>query len=688
MHETPDFLSNLSLVLGVAAITTVICQRLGLPVVLGYILAGLVIGPHVPLALVADREIVETLSELGVILLMFSLGLEFRLRKLFRVGGTAGLIAIIEISLMIWLGTVTGRIFGWSRHDSLFAGAIIAISSTTIIAKAFAEYKIQGAARELVFGILIVEDLVAVLLLAALTTIATGGGASTAALALAALQLTGFLIGVLVVGMLAIPRMIRMVVRLDRPETTVVASIGICFTMALVAKLFGYSVALGAFIAGALIAESGKEKAIEPLVVPVRDMFSAIFFVAVGMLIDPILVMRHASSIVVLTVVVMLGKVGSVGLATFLAGKGTRVAVETGMSMAQIGEFSFIIAALGRELGVVSEFLYPTAVIVSVLTTLFTPWLIKSSGAFANYVDRKLPGPLQTFCTLYGSWLDSLQAATNRETLISQVRRLVLLLLVDAALLCAIVISASVSREKIATMVSHVVGLNPTLAMMLVLAAAAAITIPFCIGIIHLALQLGKVVAEAALPTPGKRFGEIVAVPRRVLVLAVQVGTVIIVGTPVVAVTQPFLPPFHGAIVLLLVLLALGAAFWRSTRTLDGHVRTGAQMLAELVANNAGNRTQIIDRRRPPRLSVVIPGLGDPITVNIDPGSAGDGKTLAELNLRGRTGATVLVVSRGEETIMMPTARHELRAGDAVTLTGAREAIDGAKTLLGSHDGG
>ncbi len=258
MHATHAFLTALTMVLGVAAVTTILFQRLRQPVVLGYLLAGLIIGPHVPIPLVADPEIVETLSELGVILLMFSLGLEFRLRTLLRMAPTAGVTAFVQCSLMVWLGFLTGRLFGWTPIESLFAGAVIAISSTTIIAKAFDEQKICGRLREIVVGILIVEDLIAILLMAVLTAIATGNRLSAGSLAATVGRLAAFLVGLLVVGLLTVPRAVRAVVRLDRPETTVIASVGICFGIALLARAFGYSVALGAFIAGSLVAESGR----------------------------------------------------------------------------------------------------------------------------------------------------------------------------------------------------------------------------------------------------------------------------------------------------------------------------------------------------------------------------------------------------------------------------------------------
>src|SRR5690242_16950455 len=278
-HGANQFLVNLAMVLGVAAVTTVVFQRLRQPVVLGYILAGLLIGPHVPFPLVADSETVRGLSELGVILLLFGIGLEFTFGKLLRVGASAGIVAVVEISVMVILGDVTAWLFGWSTWESLYAGAMLAMSSTTIIAKAFTDLRIGGRVRELVLTVLIVEDLVAILLMAALTTISAAGTFSAPQLGMAAARLGLFLAVVVGAGMLVVPRLARFILKLDRPGTTTVACVGICFALSLLAQRFGYSVALGAFLAGSLIAESGEGARVEHVLEPVRDLFAAVFFV-------------------------------------------------------------------------------------------------------------------------------------------------------------------------------------------------------------------------------------------------------------------------------------------------------------------------------------------------------------------------------------------------------------------------
>jgi CPA2 family monovalent cation:H+ antiporter-2 len=675
-----DFLAALAVVLCVAAVTTVAFQRLRQPVILGYLLAGLIVGPHLPVPLVADPNVVHLLSELGVILLMFSLGLEFSLRKLIKVGLVAGITALIQCGAMTWLGFAVGRLMGWTVGESVFAGAAVAISSTTIIAKAFSEQGIAGRLRELVVGVLVVEDLIAVLMMATLTAAYAGRSLSAGELALTVGKLLAFLLGLVALGLLVVPRAMRAIVKLNRPETTVVASIGVCFAVALLAQAFGYSVALGAFLAGSLVAESGHDQEIEHRVEPVRDVFAAVFFVSVGMMIEPQLVAEHWVAVLVLTVVVVVGKIVSVSLGAFVTGNGVRTSLQSGMSLAQIGEFSFIIAALGLSLGVVRPFLYPVAVAVSALTTLVTPWLIKASGPVAVRVDRALPHPLQTFASLYGSWIQRLKAAPRTTARGSSLRRLFALLVVDSALLALIIIGASLLQPSLCRFLEDELQLAPYLAPVVVVAAAVALCLPFCVGMVRVARRLGVTLAERALPRDAAGTLDLAAAPRRAFLVALQLGALLVVGVPLIAVTQPFLPGFQAAALLLLLIAALGVGFWRSAADLDGHVRAGAQAIVEALAaqsRSGEGGANLAD------LNAVLPGLGDPVPFALPQASPGVGKSLAELDLRGVTGATVLAIRRREGAdVVVPAAKEVLRAGDVLALGGTHEAIAAAKALL------
>ena len=680
MHDVHLFLKSLTIVLGVAAITTVLFQRLRQPVVLGYIIAGLIIGPHVPVPLVADRAIVQTLSELGVILLMFSLGLEFSLPKLVRVSKTAGVVAVVQCALMAWLGFLVGRLFGWTLLESVFLGAMISISSTTIIAKAFDEQRIGGRLRELVVGVLLIEDLIAVVFMAVLTAIGTGAGLAADALLPTLARLTGFLLGLVAVGMLIVPRFIRFVVRLNRPETTLVASVGLCFATAYLAQESGYSVALGAFLAGCLVAESGHAEAIEHLTHPLRDLFLAIFFVSVGMLIDPALALKHWWAVAGIVLLVVAGKVVSVAFGAFLTGAGTRTAVRAGMSMAQIGEFSFIIAALGTSLGATGEFLYPVAVAVSAVTTLSTPWLIRGGEPFAAYVDRKLPHPLQTFATLYGTWLERLGSRPNAHRT-ARVGRVIRLLALDALVLSALIIGVAVGMERAAGIAARVTGASPALARTVLIPLAVALSLPLLIGIGGLSRRLGGILAATALPL-GKSAVDFDVAPRQTLVVMLQLSVALVTGTVVLALTQPFLPGYAGAVVLGLLLLVSGVVMWRSATNLDSHVRAGAQAVVEALAKYARAGRIESDQDPMKELQRMLPGLGMPVAVTVNHDSPVVGKSLAELNLRGRTGATVLAISRDGSAIVAPGASVQLQSGDVLGLTGTEEALQAARNLL------
>jgi CPA2 family monovalent cation:H+ antiporter-2 len=562
----------------------------------------------------------------------------------------------------------------------MFTGALIAVSSTTIIAKAFADLGIRGRLRERVVGVLVVEDLIAILLMAVLTAVAQGSGLSAAAVARAAGRLALFLSALLAAGLLAVPRALRLVNRLNRRETTLVASLAVCFGTALLAAHFGYSVALGAFIAGSLVAEGGEEHHVQPVVKPVRDLFGAIFFVSVGLMIDPALVARHWQAIAALTATVIVGKVLGVSLGAFFTGSGVRTSVQAGLSMAQIGEFSFIIAGLGLSLGATGEFLYPVAVAVSALTTATTPWLLHSSERIATYVDRKLPGPLQTFAALYGSWLERLGRGAPPER--AQVRRLLVRLLLDTGLLAVVLVGTPFALRALSQGTRSLAGLPPLLYRAVELGGTLLLAAPFCVGIARLARRLGLLLASEAIPDEARGRPDLAAAPRGAIVAAVQIGAALGVGVTLLAITQPFL---HGSAAPLLVgagLVVLGIAFWRSAANLQGHVRAAAQVIVEALARQARGGSDPARHDALAEMRRLLPGLGEPEPLRLDGRCPAVGQTLSQLDLRGRTGATVLAIGRGEASVLVPSAGEVLRAGDVLALAGTREAVEAARTLL------
>jgi monovalent cation:H+ antiporter-2, CPA2 family len=688
MHEATnahEFLTALTIVLGVAGVTTIVFQRLRQPVVLGYILAGLVIGPHVPIPIVASPAVVHALSELGVILLMFGLGLEFSLAKLFRAAPTAGITGVLQSSLMIWLGYVAARLLGWSSLESIFCGAVIAISSTTIIAKAFDEQGIRGSLREFVVAILIVEDLIAVLLIAILTGVSTGAGVSAGELAETIARLAGFLVGLVAIGLLVVPRLMRAVVGLGRAETTVVAAIGVCFGISLLTYELGYSVAMGAFVAGVLVAESGKVAEIEPLVNPVRDIFAAVFFVAVGMLIEPAEVAEHWLAVVVLTALVVAGKIAGVSFGAFMTGKGTRSSIAAGMSLAQIGEFSFIIAGLGLSLGVIGSHVYPVAVAVSAITTLLTPALIRRSGRFASFVDRKLPKRLQTFVALYESWLDKLR--TSRAESRSQLRRFLRTLLLDVIAIAAALIALSMTFESLVAALRENLDLSRAAARIVVVVAGAAIVLPFCVSVLRTTQRFARVIGEVAMPRTGEV--DLGRQPRVALEAAVRLVGILIAGSALIAITQPFLPAYTAAVVLVVAVAVLAFLFWRSAAGLQGHVRAAAQAVIEALAAQTGAHASHEPAADPlEQARALFPGLGAPVRFELSADSPAVGRSLAQLELRAVTGATVLAIVRDSAGIAVPDAHDPLRAGDILALAGTDDAITAAIGLLEARAAG
>ncbi|HVD61470.1 MAG TPA: cation:proton antiporter [Gemmatimonadaceae bacterium] len=689
MENAHAFLQNLALVLCTAAVTTVVFQRLKQPVVFGYLIAGMIVGPHTPIPLSADEGMVRTLSELGVILLMFALGLEFRLRRVIQVATTSGISALFETSMMLGLGYIAGRALGWSSIESIFAGAIVAISSTTIVARAFTENGIQGKVSQVVFGILIVEDLIAIFLVAVLTAVAAGGGITPERLGMVALRLGAFLVGLIGIGIVIIPRLVRTVIALDRDETTLVATIGICFAAALLAVSLGYSAALGAFIAGSLVAESGESVRVEQFVHPVRDMFVAIFFVSVGMLIDPRVIVEHWGAVVTFTLLVIGGKIIAVSLGAFLTGNGLRASVQSGMSLAQIGEFSFIIAAVGLAAGATRDFLYPVAVAVSAITTLTTPWLIRGAGPVASWVDRKLPRPLQTTAALYASWIEQMQSGSPHAGK-SRARGLVRVLVIDAVMLAALIIGASIGERRISALLEPWLGVSHVVATAAVTIAAIALALPLLVGIYRSARRLGFILAVRALPTAGRRAVDFAAAPRRALVAILQLVTLLMVAIPLIAITQPFLPGYPGAAVLFIIAVLLGAALWRSALNLQGHAQAGAEMIVAALKPQVMNDQVDALTKTMEHVATMLPGLGAPEVVRIAVNSPAVDKTLADLNIRGLTGATVLAITRSQSTaeneaalqVGVPSGRQRLQVGDVLALAGTHEAIAAARLIL------
>ncbi|MFN0178987.1 MAG: cation:proton antiporter [Gemmatimonadales bacterium] len=678
MPETSaaSVLQDLAVLLVIAAAATIVFQRLKLPVVAGYLTAGILAGQEITRPLIADPGVIRSLAEIGVVMVMVSVGLEFRVRRVARLGARVGMTALIEVGLMLALGYGAARLIGWSTTDALLAAGVVAISSTTVIAKVFEERSVDWRVKDLVFGVLILEDIIAIIIVAVATTVALGNALDAESLGRLLGRLALLLVAMAVVGMLTVPSIIRAVVRLERTETTLVTAVGITFLAALITHSAGYSVALGAFVAGTLMAESGVGHQVGEVLRPVRDLFAAVFFVAVGMLLDVDAAVAAAPWVILFSIVVVGGKILGVSVGAFLAGFGTRRSVQAAMRMAQIGEFSFIIAGLGVAGGTATSPLYAVAVATAMVTAFLTPWLAGRSEATAMWLDRRLPAPLQTFSTLYASWLETLTAERGAKSPRRRARRLLRLVVLDAAVVAGSLVLTSLAYRG---EVPWLRWLDPGTALgrLVILGAGAVIAAPFGVGLVLAARRLATQLAESVIPPVAAGKVDQGRAPRRVLLVTLEIAVTVAVGIPLVVVTLPFLPPYGAPGVIVAVLLLLGLAFWRTARDLDSHTRAGA----ELVAHVLGRR----GAKDPDGLAEVqgmLPGLGEFLPLTVEEASPVAGRTLGELNLRGQTGATVVAVVRGDQRVAYPDADLKLEAGDLVAVTGTHQAIVQAEALL------
>jgi CPA2 family monovalent cation:H+ antiporter-2 len=678
MHS--GFLQDLAIVMAVAGLVTLLFHYLKQPVVLGYILAGVIIGPNTPpFPLVHDRHTIEQLSELGVILLMFGLGLHFSLKKLASVGPTALIAATLEILIMVVAGYGLGRAFGWSPMTSLFLGAILSISSTTIIIKALQELGLAKAPfASLVFGILIVEDLLAIAMLAVLSGVATTGGMRVGELALTLGKLATFLAVVLVFGLLTVPALVRAVDRFRSGEMLLVVALALCFGVSLLALKMGYSVALGAFLIGAVVAETRERGKIEALVEPVRDMFAAVFFVAIGMLIDPRVLWDHAGAIAAITAAVVAGKVVACGLGAFAAGNDVRTSLRVGMSLAQIGEFSFIIASLGLTLKVTDDFLYPVAVAVSAITTLLTPYLVRSADPLVGWFDRAAPARLTSYLDLYTRWVAHLRrgggaAPLRRRLLWKWAFQLGLnVMLITGILVAAAAAGQAGAAAALPAWMDRAGGAGAAAWL-----AGTLLTLPLLIATLRKLRAVAMALAEMAVTRAA-------AGPGVAAVRAVVANTILTVGIVLLvlwglALTSAILPPWPVLITLVCLVGAVAAVMQRS------FIRVYARAQGQLVDTlNAPPPPA----HAPPPAPQLLPGLDGGLgaaelrAVPLPPGGPAAGRLIRELALRTHTGATVVAIDRPDAPLVNPGPDEELRPGDRVYLLGTPDQLARAAAAL------
>ncbi|MBB6185819.1 cation:proton antiporter [Rhodanobacter sp. MP7CTX1] len=560
MHEI-GFIRDLAIVMIVAGATTILFQRLRQPVLLGYILAGVLIGPHTPGVLVADPQAIDDISNLGVVLLMFTLGLEFSVHKLREVGIGVLLVAVVEVGLMLWIGVGIGGLFGWKGMNALFLGAIISLSSTMVATRTLSE---SGQRRQpfakLVVGLLVAEDMLTIVMLTLLTAVAIRGSvqAQTAFTLVGHLGL--FMVAGMILGLLLLPRLVDYVAGFGRDETLLVSVLGICFGASLFAVWMGFSVALGAFLAGAVVAESRSVGRVVRLVEPLRDMFAALFFVAIGLKIDPALLVQYALPALLIAAVVIVGKTVVCSLGIFLVGHDPRTALRSGLGMAQIGEFSFVIATLGLSLGVISNFIYPIAVAVSVVCMATSPYLTRSADGLADGLRRVTPRSLQLLATSYSGWLENLKPVNENAALAAIFRRLLWHIAINVLLVVTLfMIGAYVNSHNWDWF--SMFGIGRDMRHTLIWACALFLSLPILTAIYRKAEALGMLLAEIGI---SERFaGSYTQAIRQVLARVIPLATLLALALLVSVLGSTILPPRGVALSLVLLGVAFAVALWR-----------------------------------------------------------------------------------------------------------------------------
>lgn len=651
----PDLISDLGLILVTAAIAVLIFRLLKQPLVLGYLVAGFLAGSKFDLfPSVKDMNSVKVWAEIGVIFLLFSLGLEFSFKKLMKVGGTASITALTQIVTMVVLGYFVGQLMDWGKMNSIFLGVILSISSTTIILKTFDELgvKTQKFAGN-VIGALIVQDILAILMMVLLSTIAVSQQFSGTELIQSVLKLVFFLTIWFVAGIFFVPTLLKKAKHLLTDEMLLIISLALCLLMVLFAANVGFSPALGAFIMGSIIAETTQAEHIEHLVKPVKDLFGAVFFVSVGMLIDPKMLIEYGLPVGILTIVVVFGQSISATIGALLSGQPLKQSVQTGMSLSQIGEFSFIIATLGMTLNVTSDFVYPIVVTVSAITTFSTPFMVKFSTPFSLYLERKLPRRWVKKIERYSANTDAIKSVSTWQIVIHSYLTQVI---IHSIIIVAIIVSSS---KYLLPLVQDSRFGN---------ALAAFITVVILSPFLW-ALSLRRVAVEQVqeLMQVRKYQGPIIVVFFfRILLSIFYLGFVL----------NEFFSPIIAVIALIIGLISY-VLFPKQLHTLYNKIEK------HFLKNfNDRELAKVANRRQ----NVLSPWDGHMADFEIAKESNLAGKTLSELKIREQFGINIASIKRGDITINIPVRNERLFPGDEINIIGTDEQVKLFKIYLDKHE--
>lgn len=651
----PNLISDLGLILVTAAIAVLIFRILKQPLVLGYLVAGFLAGSEFDFfPTVKDMNSVKVWAEIGVIFLLFSLGLEFSFKKLMKVGGTASITALTQIISMVALGYFVGQLMDWGKMNSLFLGVILSISSTTIILKTFDELgvKTQKFAGN-VIGALIVQDILAILMMVLLSTVAVSQQFSGTELFQSVLKLVFFLTIWFVAGIFFIPTFLKKAKHLLTDEMLLIVSLALCLLMVLFAANVGFSPALGAFIMGSIIAETTQAEHIEHLVKPVKDLFGAVFFVSVGMLIDPEMLIKYGFPVAILTLVVILGQSLSSTIGALLSGQPLKQSIQTGMSLSQIGEFSFIIATLGMTLNVTSDFLYPIVVAVSAITTFTTPFMVKFSTPFSVYLEKKLPRRWVKKIERYSANTEAIKSVSTWQIVL---RAYLTQVIIHSIIIVAIIL---LSYKYILPLVEDSRFGN---------AIAALITVVILSPFLW-ALSLRRVAVEQVqeLMQVRKYQGPIIVlVFFRIALSLFYMGFVL----------NEFFSP-----VIAIIALVIGIV---SYILFPKRLHAFYNKIESHFLRNFNDRELTKEANK--RQNVLSPWDGHMADFVIAKESNLAGKTLEELKIREQFGINIASIKRGDVTINIPIRTERLFPGDEINVIGTDEQVKLFKNYLDKHE--
>ena len=657
MSELAPLIADLALILVCAGTMALLFKKLKQPLVLGYIVAGFIASPHFSLTPnVIDTASIHVWSDIGVIFLLFALGLEFSFKKIMKVGGPAVIAALTIIFGMIFFGITVGSAFGWKRMDAIFLGGMIAMSSTAIIYKAFDDLGLRKKQfTGLVLSILILEDILAVLLMVILSTIAVSSSFQGGELLMSIGKLAFFLVLWIVVGIYLIPQLLRKTRSLMNDETLLVVALALCFGMVVLAAKLGFSAAFGAFIMGSILAETIEAEHIEHLVKPVKDLFGAIFFVSVGMMVDPAMILRYAGPIIAITLTVLIGQTVFATLGVLLSGQNLKTAMQCGFSLTQIGEFAFIIAGLGVSLGVTSTFLYPIVVAVSVITIFLTPYMIRLAEPAYNLVEKRLPEKWITFLNRYntGETAPGIEAESMWKTYLANILKNTVIYGIVSIAIVALSFQFGVPfiREWIPGFWGSLVS---AVAILVLLA-------PFLRSIIikklHSAEFKGLWAEHRANRAP--------------LVASVVLRVLLAMGFVMYVLFHLF--HFSGALVSLLAFLAVTVMVFNRFTKFQA-IRIERTFIGNLRAREI--RAEYLGEKRPEYARHLMSKDLHLADFEIPEETEWAGQTLAELNFGQRFGVHVVSILRGRKRINIPRANDRIFPGDRIQLIGTDHEME------------